>query len=177
MKKLVDVTRPLARESKELPAALKESLAFLKKHRDRYLHLETIELDLMTTTSEKALRASVDREIRACVKAGAAVDALASDAEKAAKQLAAAATRRAKTPLDAFYGLSLDDDFDSTRDKKTRYALGLRTGRTCSTSRSGTGSSSSGRSATSGEPPLHFRLMPEGGSCGKPPLMPHSRWP
>lgn len=94
--------------SADLSAALDETLTFLDKHRDRYLLLETIELDSMTESSEAGLRACVEQEIELCREAGAAVDALPADWQAAALQ-----------------GLVLDDDFDNTRDGKTEYPLGV----------------------------------------------------
>ncbi|WZB64827.1 hypothetical protein WJ971_17800 [Achromobacter xylosoxidans] len=55
----------------ELLAALDETIAFLEAHRDDYLLLETIELDVMAESEEAALKASVEKELARCRQAGA----------------------------------------------------------------------------------------------------------
>ena len=117
--------RPLVATSwPALVAGLDETLAFLESHRDRYLLLETIELDTMTYEGEAELRACVEREIAECVRAGAAIDALPADAAEAGGSLVSAARSRTGPPLDAFHGLLLNDDFDNVRGG-TEYPLGL----------------------------------------------------
>lgn len=98
--------------SAELRARLDETEEFLDRHRDRFLLLETVELDSMTEESADGLLACVEREIDACRHAGAAVDALSDDLAVAAAQLEIAARLQAETPFDAFHGLVLDDGFD-----------------------------------------------------------------
>lgn len=115
LKRFSSVVRPLATSSPTLVAALDETLAFLESHHDRYLLLETVELDTMTTEGEAELRACVEREIAECMRAGAAVDALPGDAAKAGATLAHAIRNRAAPPFDVFHGLRLDDDFDNVR--------------------------------------------------------------
>jgi hypothetical protein len=115
LKRLISVVRPLAASSPTLVAALDETLEFLEAHRDRYLLLETVELDTMTAAGESELRACVEREIAECVRAGAAVDALPADVAAAGAALANATHSRTAPPLDAFHGLRLDDDFDNVR--------------------------------------------------------------
>lgn len=116
LKKFGDVVR-LVSTSAELRAQLDETEAFLDQHRDRYLLLETIELDCMTETGPDALRACVEQEIERCREVGAAIDALPGDPAAAAAEL----EKRAG----AFHGLVLDDDFDNVRDDKTDNPLGL----------------------------------------------------
>ena len=98
--------------------AIAETLRFLDEHRDRYLLLETIELDSMVESDAAGLRAAVEREIEECRQVGAAVDAL-PDA------LPDDATEAWLAKDAAFRGLVLTDDFDNTRDDKTEYPLGL----------------------------------------------------
>jgi hypothetical protein len=126
LERFISVVHPLtASSSPELIAGLDETLAFLESHRDRYLLLETIELDSMTCEGEAELRACVEREIAECVNAGAAIDALPVDVAEAGTRLTQAARKRAGPPLDALFGLRLDDDFDNVRGEKTQYPLGL----------------------------------------------------
>jgi hypothetical protein len=54
-----------------------------------------------------------------------AIEALPDDVTEAGARLKAAALQRSEGPLDAFYGLVLDDDFDNTCEDKTHYPLGL----------------------------------------------------
>src|SRR5262249_27590411 len=93
--------------------------------RNRYVLLETIELDTMSEDTEPGLRACVERELTACLRAGAAIEALPADVKEAGARLKAATQQKAEGPLDAFHGLVLDDHFDNTRDDKTCYPLGL----------------------------------------------------
>ena len=109
----------------ELPRRLIESLAFLEAHRNSNLLLETIELDCMSAEGESALRICVENEIARCLHVGAAVDALPADIADAARLLRQAATQKHEAPLDAFFGLHLDDNCDSTRSGATQYPLGL----------------------------------------------------
>jgi len=108
-----------------LHAGLDEAEKFLDTHRDRYVLLETVELDVMTEDSEAGLLARIEEELELCRQAGAAVDALPDDPAAAGALLAKAVSQKSEAPLDAFHGLVLDDDFDNTRDDKTEYPLGL----------------------------------------------------
>lgn len=64
-----------AGDSAALLTALDQTEEFLNKHRDRYLLLETVELDSMSESTEAGLRACVEQEINACRQAGLAVHA------------------------------------------------------------------------------------------------------
>ena len=110
--------------SDQLLAALDETLAFLDAHRDSHLLLETIELDIMSHAGEAALKACVDAEIARCRHAGAALDALPAMWTKPPARWTAVAEPAAE-PLDAFHGLRLDNDFDSTRTGATERPVGL----------------------------------------------------
>ncbi len=126
LKRFAEVLRPLVAESAPaLAGQLDETLSFLEAHRDRYLLLETVELDTMMEEGEAALRACVEEERERCRQAGAAIDALPGNATEAARLLQAAAGRKHEPPLDALLGLRLDDDFDNVVDDKTEYPLGL----------------------------------------------------
>lgn len=105
--------------------ALDETLVFLEAHRNEYLLLETIELELMMESEEAALKANAEKEIARCRQAGAALDALPADPAEAGRQLLAATAERGEPPLDAFHGLRLDDGFDGSRTGNTDYVLGL----------------------------------------------------
>lgn len=108
-----------------LPVWLDEMTAFLEDHRNDYLLLETIELNSMSQNEEAALRVCVEREITSCLHVGAAIDALSIDLEEAGRQLKKAITQKCEAPLDAFFGLRLDDECDSTRSGATEYPLGV----------------------------------------------------
>lgn len=126
LKKFFTVLRSLAADtSPDLIALLDASVEFLEAHRDRYLLLETIELDCMSQTGEAELRGCVEKELANCLGVGAAVDALPENLAEAGKCLQEAAQRKRGGPLDAFHGLRLDDDCDNVRDEKTEYPMGL----------------------------------------------------
>lgn len=108
-----------------LPGWLDETVAFLEAHRDDFLLLETVELDMMTEGEEDGLRECVETEIDNCRQVGAAFDALPADLHEAAQLLRRVAAEQAPPPLDAFFGLRFDDDCDSTRTGATDRPLGL----------------------------------------------------
>jgi len=126
LKKFLAIVRTLAGSgSPNLVHAIEETQKFLETHRNRYLLLETIELDLLQEETEQGLRAEVERELTACLRAGAGIEALPADVNEASARLRAAARQSSEEPLDAFYGLVLDDDFDKARADYTDYPLGL----------------------------------------------------
>lgn len=112
-------------EIDDLLAGLDETITFLEAHRDAYLLLETFELDTMSESEEAPLKARIEQEMARCVQAGAAVDALPADIGQAGRQLVLATRQPGTPPLDAFFGLRLDNEFDSTRTGETEYPLGL----------------------------------------------------
>ena len=126
LRKFFAIVRTLAGNgTPDLVHAMEETQKFLEAHRNRYLLLETIELDTMSEETEQGLRTCVERELTACLRAGAAVEALPADVKEAGVRLKAAAQQKSDEPLDVFYGLVLDDHFDSSRDGETHYPLGL----------------------------------------------------
>jgi hypothetical protein len=114
-----------ASDSDDLSAALDEAEKFLDAHRDRYVLLETIELDTMLVSGEAELRTVIEGHLALCREAGAAIDALPDDAQEAGAVLAKAAAQKSGAPLDAFHGLVLGDHFDNTRDDRTENPIGL----------------------------------------------------
>jgi hypothetical protein len=126
LKKFFTIVRTLVGDgAPDLVHAIEETQIFMEAHRNRYILLETIELDTMSEETEQRLRTCVESELSACVRTGAAIEALPANAEEAGARLKAAAQQSSAEPLNAFYGLVLDDHFDSTRNDKTRYPLGL----------------------------------------------------
>jgi hypothetical protein len=123
--KLLNAARAANPKADGLAGAVDTTLTYLDTHRDKYLLLETIELDSMVESEPAALKAAVESAIDDCRAAGAAVDALPDDVEAAGALLAKAAGKRADAPLGAFHGLRLDDRFDDTRGGGTDYPLGL----------------------------------------------------
>ena len=79
----------------------------------------------MSHAGEAELKACVDAEIVRCRHAGAALDALPAIVDEAARALRTAVAGQAAEPLDAFHGLRLDNDFDSTRTGATERPMGL----------------------------------------------------
>lgn len=111
-----------------LPGWLDETVAFLAAHRDGFLLLETIELDMMSAgEDEDGLRGCVEAEIARCRDVGAAFDALPGDTHEAARMLRRLAVDEGAPPLDVFSGLRYDDDCDSTRTGATERPLGFST--------------------------------------------------
>lgn len=126
LKRFFTILSPLVTSaSPALVEAMDRSLAFLEEHRDKYLLLETVELDTMTCESPAELRQAVERELAECKKAGTAIDALPADIAEAGTRLAEATSKMISPPLEAFHGLSLDDNFDNVRRGKTKFPLGL----------------------------------------------------
>jgi hypothetical protein len=123
LKKFFAIVRTLVGDgAPDLVHAIEETRIFLEAHRNRYVLLETIELDTMSEETEQGLRDCVKSELMTCLRTGAAIEALPADAKEAGARLKAAAQQMSGEPLDAFHGLMLDDHFDSTRDG---YPLGL----------------------------------------------------
>jgi hypothetical protein len=121
--KFLTAARAANPQATDLAAAVDTTLTYLDTHRDRYLLLETIELDIMMESGEDALRTAAESALDDCRAAGAAVDALPDDVEEAGALLATA-VEKATGPLGAFRGLRLDDRFDDTRGG-TEHPLGL----------------------------------------------------
>ena len=117
--------QPLPPSTQQLAESLDQTLEFLQAHRDDFVLLETVELDIMSSSHEQELRALVQGEIARCQQAGAAVDALPSNLADAAAVLKRATAQQTGGPLDALFGLRLDDECDNTRDRCTQYPLGL----------------------------------------------------
>ena len=115
LKKFFTVLNAAVIDASYLAEEIKDGLAFLEAHRDGYLLLETIELDVMTESEESKLRACVEAEIEQCRRAGAAVDALPENVEEAAELLKQAARRPNGSALDAFFGLQLNESYDHSR--------------------------------------------------------------
>lgn len=109
----------------QLHAGLDETIAFVEQHRNIYLLLETVELDLMQAEGAEALQTLVDEEVARCGGLGAQLDLLPADPAEAARVLQCAAAERSPSPLDVFYGLRFDDACDSTCIGATERPLGL----------------------------------------------------
>ncbi len=125
LKRLFSVIQPLAESSQSLFVKLQETITFLEAHRNRYLLLETVELDMMSAEGGPALRARVEAEVNECCRVGKAIDALPADPSAAAAALKAALELRAEPPFDVFWGLRLDEAFDDVRNGGTEKPLGL----------------------------------------------------
>lgn len=104
---------PLRPPSPALQEAIAQTRRYLQAHRDAFVLLETVELELMSEDSASGLRAAAEHERQLCVAAGAAIDALPDDPGQAAALLLQASTARMAAPLDQLHGLQLDDTFDA----------------------------------------------------------------
>ena len=125
LRKFLTAARAANPRAEGLGAAVDTTLTYLGTHRDKYLLLETIELDIMTESGQDALRAAAESALADCRAAGAAVDALPDDPGEAGALLAKVVENRADGPLGACHGLRLDDRFDDTRGGGTDHPLGL----------------------------------------------------
>lgn len=125
IKSLFGPAEPTGDAARALGDRLDDMLAFLRAHRDRYVLLETLELDVMAEGEPQALKARVEDEIERCRQAGAALDALPADIDQAARVLQAATTHKGEAPLDAFFGLRLDRACDGTPARMADYSLGM----------------------------------------------------
>ncbi len=126
LKRFFSVLREIVSDSSpQLIAGLDATETFLDCHRDRYLLLETIEIDCMSGEGEAGLLGCVQTEINECRRAGVAVDALSGTPTDATQLLRTATKQQIGFPLGALYGLRLDDDCDNTRFGMTDYPLGL----------------------------------------------------
>ena len=115
LKKFFAVLSVAITDAPYLAGEIKDALAFLEAHRDGYLLLETIELDVMTESEEGKLRACVEAEINECRRAGAAVDALPENVEEAVELVKKAALQPSDSVLDALFGLQLNESYDHAR--------------------------------------------------------------
>lgn len=94
---------------------LDDAERFLAEHRDQYVLLETVEVDIMTFDDIDRLAAVVHEEADRCRAVGAAVDALPADPQQAAAVLARAAQEGERDVLAPFEGLRFDDECDLSR--------------------------------------------------------------
>ncbi len=118
---VAEIAAPVER----LYAWLDDTPVFLDAHRNEFLLLETVELDIMSESTEAPLRACVQQEIERCRAAGRAVDALPADPAEAARTLHRAAHTPLPPPFDAFYGLRFDDACDYARSRTTEAPVPL----------------------------------------------------
>lgn len=125
LQRFFEILRALHETAPGLLTQMDEATTFLEEHRDRYLLLETVELDMMSAEGGPALRASVETEIAACRRVAAAFDALPTDIAQASEVLKASTAEQASGPLSAFFGLRFDEYFDHTRDGHAKHPLGL----------------------------------------------------
>jgi len=125
LKRLFSIIQPLAECAPSLLAQMQQTVTFLEAHRNRYLLLETVELDMMSAETGPALRARVEAEVNECRRVGAAIDALIADSGAAGAAFKAALEKRAEPPFDVFWGLRLDDSFDDASDDEAKKPLGL----------------------------------------------------
>ena len=120
LRKFLTAVRAANPAAEGLAHAVDTTLAYLDTHRDKYLLLETIELDIMMESEPAALRAAAESALADCRAAGAAVDALPDDPAEAGAALA-----KAVASPGTCHGLRLDDRFDDTRGGGTEHPLGL----------------------------------------------------
>lgn len=105
-----------AAEASYLSEEITEALDFLESHRNKYLLLETIELDMMTESSEEELEQRVKDELSNCFMAGIAVQALSDNIAEAVEQIRHAGELSAGLAMVPFSLLQLNKNYDRSDD-------------------------------------------------------------
>ena len=95
-----------------LSEEIANAIAFLETHRDKYLLLETIELDMMMAADESELQQRVKDELSMCYMAGIAVKNLSDNVDEAVKQLRQANEAFAGIAVLPCSELQLDANYD-----------------------------------------------------------------
>lgn len=86
----------------------KEALEFLEQHKQPFLLLETIELDMMLTEGADNLRQAVEDEIQRCLLVGRGIDAIPDDKETAIEVIKWAAS----DPENLFSAINFNSECD-----------------------------------------------------------------
>lgn len=87
---------------------IKEALEFLEQHKQPFLLLETIELDMMLTEGADNLRQAVEDEIQRCLLVGRGIDAIPDDKETAIEVIKWAAS----DPENLFSAINFNSECD-----------------------------------------------------------------
>ena len=114
--RFIDVIRFVSGSSHfEAPKLLDETIStrtFLDLHMNKYVQLETVELDILSGGDEAMMREMVEAEASMCTWIGESIDALPSETNEAAAVVYESSVRGAGP----FAGLRFDDKYDAGRD-------------------------------------------------------------
>lgn len=114
--RFVDVIRFVSGSSHfEAPKLLDETIStrsFLDLHMNKYVQLETVELDILSGGDEAMMKEMVEAEASMCTWIGESIDALPSDTNEAAAVVYESSVKG----TGPFAGLRFDDKYDAGRD-------------------------------------------------------------
>lgn len=114
--RFIDVIRFVSGSSHfEAPKLLDETIStrsFLDLHMNKYVQLETVELDILSGGDEAMMREMVEAEASMCTWIGESIDALPSETNEAAAVVYESSVKGAGP----FAGLRFDDKYDAGRD-------------------------------------------------------------
>ena len=114
--RFIDVIRFVSGSSHfEAPKLLDETIStrsFLDLHMNKYVQLETVELDILSGGDEAMMKEMVEAEASMCTWIGESIDALPSDTNEAAAVVYESSVKGAGP----FAGLRFDDKYDAGRD-------------------------------------------------------------
>ena len=114
--RFIDVIRFVSGSSHfEAPNLLDETIStrsFLDLHMNKYVQLETVELDILSGGDEAMMREMVEAEASMCTWIGESIDALPSETNEAAAVVYESSVKGAGP----FAGLRFDDKYDAGRD-------------------------------------------------------------
>ena len=113
--RFIDVIRFVSGSSHfEAPNLLDETIStrsFLDLHMNKYVQLETVELDILSGGDEAMMKEMVEAEASMCTWIGESIDALPSDTNEAAAVVYESSVKGAGP----FAGLRFDDKYDAGR--------------------------------------------------------------
>lgn len=113
--RFIDVIRFVSGSSHfEAPKLLDETIStrsFLDLHMNKYVQLETVELDILSGGDEAMMKEMVEAEASMCTWIGESIDALPSDTNEAAAVVYESSVKGAGP----FAGLRFDDKYDAGR--------------------------------------------------------------
>lgn len=114
--RFIDVIRFVSGSSHfEAPKLLDETIStrsFLDLHMNKYVQLETVELDILSGGDEAMMREMVEAEASMCTWIGESIDALPSETNEAAAVVYESSVKG----TGPFAGLRFDDKYDAGRD-------------------------------------------------------------
>ena len=102
---------------------LQQFVSYLLNYREKFFVLDTAEVDFLQPNFD--FKSSVLAQLEKCKVVGLAIEMLSANEDEAAEQLKLATTTKQQGVFEAFYGLQLNEYYDSSADEKTTYPLGI----------------------------------------------------